>query len=74
MDHIVCLVVRATKGTASACFTWQLGALSPGSVVSIHLLTGFTRSCKVCGMNGDTMTNETGINSQHTKLTGTDTS
>lgn len=74
MDHIMPLVVRAAEGTASACFTWQLGPLSPGSVISIHHLTGFTRSCKVCGVNGDPMTNEMGINSQHTKLTGTDTS
>lgn len=44
MGHIVPLVARVAEGTASACFTWQLGHLSPGSVISIHLLTGFTWS------------------------------
>lgn len=44
MVHIMPLVVRAAEGTASACFTWQLGALSPGSLVSINLFSGFTRS------------------------------
>lgn len=44
MGHIMPLVVRAAEGTASACFTWQLGALSPGSVISIRLFSGFTQS------------------------------
>lgn len=76
MGHIMPLVARAAEGTAFSCFTRESGALSSGSVM-VSFINWFHMEPllwnKACGGSRDTMVKETGINSGHTKLTGTDT-